>query len=91
MAIHFVGPLCSRYGCSRPDWKDGLCHACWRLGRLFGKDPELFAYEPLHGYRDDRDAVPLPWDRWESDARAGVRSVTDLLADPRGARHRPAA
>ena len=24
---------------------------------MFGKDPQLFAYEPLHGFRDERDAV----------------------------------
>jgi hypothetical protein len=34
---------------------------------MFGKDPRLFAYEPLHGYRDEHDTVPLPWDRLERD------------------------
>ena len=46
----------------------------------FGKDPRLFAYEPLHGYSDERDAVALPWARWEAQARSQDRSVADLLA-----------
>ena len=46
---------------------------------MFGKDPALFAYEPLDGYRDEGDAVALPWERWESEARAGGASLADLL------------
>jgi hypothetical protein len=57
-----------------------MCHACGRLAHLFGKDPQMFAYEPLHGYRDHRDAVELPWDRWEQEARARELAVADLLA-----------
>jgi hypothetical protein len=68
--------------CSRPDWTDGLCSRCWRVCRLFGRDPRLFTYEPLDGYRDERDAVGLPWERWESEARAGGASLADLLARP---------
>jgi hypothetical protein len=49
---------------------------------MFGKDPALFAYEPLDGYRDERDAVALPWERWESEARAGGASLADVLARP---------
>lgn len=66
----------------RPDWNrgHGLCHACLRLARLFGKDPEMFAYEPLHGWGDDRDAVELPWERWEQEARAHGHSLADALA-----------
>ena len=55
---------------------------CWRLARLFGKDPGLFAYEPLDGYRGPRDAVPLPWESWEKEAGASGRSVADLFASP---------
>jgi len=88
MPITLVGPLCARRGCRRPDWKDGLCHACWRLAHLFGKDPRLFAYEPLRGYADERDAVALPWARWEAQARSEGRSVADLLAQPGAIRGR---
>jgi hypothetical protein len=81
MGIRFVGPLCARRDCRRPEWEDGLCVACRRLARLFGKDPGLFAYEPLRGYRDERDAVPLPWERLEAEAAAGGRSLADLLGE----------
>ena len=81
MGITYVGPFCARRGCRRPEWEHGLCHACARLAGLFGKDPALFAYEPLHSYGDDRDAVALPWDRWEAEARAQGRTVADLIAD----------
>jgi hypothetical protein len=81
VSIRFVGSLCARRGCNRPSWKDGLCHACWRLARLFGKDPQLFAYEPLHPYADARDSVPLPWERWEQEARARGATLADLLAE----------
>jgi hypothetical protein len=37
---------------------------------MFGKDPRLFAYEPLHGYRHETDTVPLPWDHLEQDLLA---------------------
>lgn len=41
----------------------------------------MFAYEPLDGYRDDHDAVSLPWERWEKvQARGG--DVTDLFPMP---------
>ena len=81
MPLIYTGPLCARRGCRRPDWGrgHGLCHACMRLARLFGKDPELFAYTPLDGYADHRDAVELPWQRWEDEAHAHGRSVADLL------------
>jgi len=82
MPITLVGPLCARRGCRRPDWKDGLCHACWRLAHLFGKDPRLFAYEPLQGYADERDAGALPWERWEAQPRSQGRSVASVPAPP---------
>lgn len=63
----------------RPEYEDGLCARCRRLARFFGKHPQLLAYEPVDGYKDDRDAVELPWDRWE---REGNRGVADLFADP---------
>ena len=39
----------------------------------------MFAYEPVDGYRGDRDAVELPWDQWETEAGARGESVVDLL------------
>jgi hypothetical protein len=63
--IAYTGSTCTRRGCPRPDWADGLCVRCWRLARLFGKDPRMFAYEPLDGWKDTRDAVALPWERLE--------------------------
>ena len=49
---------------------------------LFAKDVRLFAYEPLDGYRDERDAVELPWERWEQEAGARGGGVVDLFAEP---------
>ena len=46
---------------------------------MFGKDPRMFAYEPLDGYRDTRDTVPLPGDSWESEATARGGGVADLF------------
>ena len=65
MPIAYTGSTCARRDCARPAWKDGLCGRCWRLAALFGRDPALFAYEPLHGYEGERDAVALPWDQLE--------------------------
>jgi len=76
------GKVCARRGCGRPIWKDALCVRCWRLCHLFGKDVRLFAYEPLDGYRDERDAVELPWERWEQEAGARGGGVVDLFAEP---------
>ncbi len=63
MPIVYTGPVCARRGCRYPQWKDGLCGRCWRLAHMFGKDPALFAYEPLDGYGDQRDAIEWPWQR----------------------------
>ena len=41
----------------------------------------MFAYEPLRGYRDDRDAVELPWEDWAQEASARGRGVADLFSD----------
>ena len=30
--IAYTGAVCARRGCPRPEWKDGLCGRCWRLG-----------------------------------------------------------
>jgi hypothetical protein len=82
VTIRFVGPQCARRGCARSEFKDGLCPRCWRLARVFGKDPRLFAYEPLGPYQGERDAVELPWEVWEREASARGMTVADLLADP---------
>lgn len=34
---------------------------------MFGKDKQMFAYDPPDGYRDERDAVEVPWTRWEQE------------------------
>ena len=46
---------------------------------MFAKDPELFAYEPMHGYADGRDAVEWPWERLEQEARERGLALADLL------------
>jgi hypothetical protein len=69
--IAFTGATCARRDCPRPLWKDDLCVRCWRLGRLFGRDPGMFAYEPLNGYADAHDTVALPWDRLEGELLGG--------------------
>ena len=75
--IVHMGPVCARRGCRYPEWKDGLCNRCWRLAHMFAKDPELFAFEPLHGYADVRDAVEWPWEEQEALER-GV-ALADLV------------
>lgn len=75
----FTGPLCARRGCDRPVWKHRLCVYCWRLAQMFGKDVNMFAYKPLDGYSDDRDAVELPWDTWEKEAGVRGLDVADLF------------
>jgi hypothetical protein len=82
MPIIETGPVCARRGCQSPPWKQGLCNRCWRLAHMFGKDPQMFAYQPLDGYRDERDAVALPWEQWEGDAAARGRSVADIFGSP---------
>jgi hypothetical protein len=67
MPVVSVGPRCARRDCRLPEWKDGLCGRCWRLAAFFGKDPRMFAYEPLQGWTDGRDTVALPWERLERD------------------------
>jgi hypothetical protein len=67
--IRVTGEACARRGCPRPTWKDALCSRCWRLGRMFGHDPALFAFQPLDGFRDEADAVELPCERFEAEAR----------------------
>ena len=49
---------------------------------MFEKDPKMFAYEPLYGYGDDRDAVELPWEQWAQEAESRERGVADLFAEP---------
>ena len=61
---------------------DPLCGPCLQLARLFKREPRMFAYEPVDGYRNERDAVELPWERWEDEAGAQGKSVVDLIAEP---------
>jgi hypothetical protein len=77
--IAYTGERCGRRDCVRPEWKDGLCSRCWRLARLFGRHPHMFALEPLNGFRDARDAPALPWERLEREARARGLGLADLL------------
>ena len=42
----------------------------------------MFAYEPVDGYRDERDAVELPWEKWETEAVSRGESVVDLFTKP---------
>lgn len=82
MPVTKFGPTCARRGCQRPVWNDPLCGPCWQLSHLFNRNPRMFAYEPVDGYRSDRDAVELPWDQWETEAGARGESVVDLFAKP---------
>jgi predicted DNA-binding ribbon-helix-helix protein len=41
----------------------------------------MLAYQPLDGYRDSRDAIALPWDELEEQARERGVDVVDLLAE----------
>jgi hypothetical protein len=75
------GDVCARRDCQAPVWSDRLCARCWRLARFIGKDPGMFVYEPLNGYRDERDAVELPWDAWGEEARTRGGSVADMFAE----------
>ena len=43
----------------------------------------MLAYKPLDAYHGGRDAVELPWDEWEEEARARGIDVVDLLAEER--------
>jgi hypothetical protein len=79
--ITFVGQVCARRGCNRPHWKDGLCNRCWRFAQLFRKDPRMLAYKPLDGYAGGTDAVELPWEEWEREARERGIDVVDLLVE----------
>ena len=46
----------------------------------------MFAYEPIGGYRDARDAVELPWERWQEQAGARGGDIVSLFADSSGDR-----
>jgi hypothetical protein len=81
VTIKLVGQVCARRGCRRPHWKDGLCARCWRFAKLFKKDPRLLAYVPLGGYKDERDAVELPWSDWEREAERRGIALADLLSE----------
>ena len=56
---------------------------------MFGKDLQIFAYKPLHGYRGNDDAVELPWERWEEEAAARGLGVADAIAEGRPRPERP--
>jgi len=49
----------------------------------------MFAYEPLGGYLDERDAVELPWERWQEEAGVRGRDIASLFADASGDRPHP--
>ena len=83
MPIRSVGAVCARRGCPRPVWRGELCQACWRLARMFGKEPQMFAYQPLDGYRARDDAVTLPWERLEREATARGVGLADRIAEGR--------
>jgi len=40
----------------------------------------MFAYEPIGGYHDERDAVALPWDRWQEEAGTRGGDIVSLFA-----------
>jgi len=44
----------------------------------------MFAYKPLGEYGDERDAVELPWEEWEREARARGLNLTDVIAQAGG-------
>jgi hypothetical protein len=52
------------------------------LARFLGRDAAMFVYEPADGYRDENDAVVLPWSAWDEEARARGGGVADLFAEP---------
>jgi hypothetical protein len=60
-----------------------LCNRCWRFAQLFRKDPRMLAYKPLDAYDGGQDAVELPWEEWEREARARGLDVVDLLVERR--------
>ncbi len=41
----------------------------------------MFAYEPPSGYRDERDAVELPWERWQQEASARGGDIVSLFVE----------
>ena len=41
----------------------------------------MLAYKPLDGYAGGTDAVELPWDEWEREARERGMNVADLLGE----------
>ncbi len=42
----------------------------------------MFAYGPTEGYRDERDAVELPWEHWEREAESRGTGIADMFAEP---------
>jgi len=82
MPIVYMGPVCARRGCRRPQWKGVLCHDCWRLAHMFHRDPELFAFEPLDGWYGERDAVEVPWERVNALLAAPPSPAEPPPADP---------
>jgi hypothetical protein len=77
MPIVSIGKTCERLGCTRPLWKDSLCNPCWRLARLFGKDPAVLVQEPLIG----KNGIALPWKEWEEKAEASGKSLADQIGE----------
>src|SRR4051795_13734421 len=47
--------------------------------RFSARTPPLSPRGPMHGWLDARDAVALPWEEWERQARARGLPLADLL------------
>lgn len=77
MPITGMGPACGREGCSRALEEEGLCRACLRLARLFGRDPAQLLLEPLNGPQQE---PALQWEELSESARCqGVGEVEMFL------------
>lgn len=80
-----LGASCTREGCTKALFEDGLCRPCWNLASMFGRDPIDLASEPCR-YTDFQCPAALPadaeldWDALERNAsRLGI-SAADMFA-----------
>jgi hypothetical protein len=79
MTIIRIGPACERPGCNRPVMEFGLCGPCLRLCRAMGRDPELFASEPLRGAAGHDQPTAPDWDELEREAARRGLSLAELI------------